>query len=145
MPRRPDAIFAGRLLLCLCFMLALLAPLPALALGLEEPLPDAAQEARARALFHEIRCVVCEGESIADSPADIAGLLRRDIREKIAAGSSDADIRSLLVSHYGTSILMDPPLRSSTWLLWFGPALILALATLLAAWYFRSHKPARLP
>jgi cytochrome c-type biogenesis protein CcmH len=124
-------------------MALLLAHLPAAhALGLDAPLADAAQEARARALFHQIRCVVCQGESIADSPADIAGILRRDIREKLASGSSEDEIKAWLASHYGDAILMSPPLKASTFLLWFGPLLILALATLLAACYFRNQKRA---
>jgi cytochrome c-type biogenesis protein CcmH len=93
----------------------------------DRPLPDAAQEARARALFEDIRCVVCQHEAIADSPAGIAADMRRLVREEIAAGRSDAQVRTDLVQRYGDFVLFTPPLRAGTWLLWFGP-----LAALLA-------------
>lgn len=109
---------------------------PAFALSLEGPLPDAAMEMRAKALFREIRCVVCQGESVADSPADVASDVRRDIRERIAAGDSDVAIKAEMVSHYGDSILMKPPLKGTTWLLWLGPLMVLGAASLLARRYF---------
>jgi cytochrome c-type biogenesis protein CcmH len=110
---------------------------PAHALPIAAPLPSPPQEARARALFHELRCVVCEGESIADSNAAVAADMRRDVRRRIAAGESDGQIKAYLVSRYGDVILMRPPLKSATALLWFGPLIILALASLLAVSYFR--------
>ena len=94
----------------------------------DRPLPDAAQEARARALFEDIRCVVCQHEAIADSPAGIAADMRGLVREQIAAGRSDDQIRDDLVRRYGDFVLFTPPLRIGTWLLWFGP-----VAALLAA------------
>lgn len=93
----------------------------------DRPLPDAAQEARAQALFKDIRCVVCQHEAIADSPAVIAADLRGLVREEIAAGRSDAEIKRDLVRRYGDFVLFKPPLRLGTWLLWFGP-LVLMLA-----------------
>lgn len=87
----------------------------------DRPLPDAAQEARARALFEDIRCVVCQHEAITDSPAGIAADMRRLVREQIAAGRTDEQVRSDLVRRYGDFVLFTPPLRLSTWLLWFGP------------------------
>jgi cytochrome c-type biogenesis protein CcmH len=110
--------------------------IPVLALGLiaaepapppDRPLPDAAQEARAKALFADIRCVVCQHEAIADSPAGIASDMRRLVREEVAAGRTDAQIREDLVRRYGDFVLFKPPVRAGTWLLWFGP-----LAALLA-------------
>ena len=93
------------------------------------PLPDAAAEARAQALFDDIRCVVCQHEAIADSPAGIAADMRGLVREQIAAGRSDAQVRSDLVRRYGDFVLFTPPLRLGTWLLWFGPvAALLAVA-----------------
>jgi len=94
----------------------------------DRPLADAAQEARARALFDDIRCVVCQHEAIADSPAGLAADMRRLVREQVAAGRSDRQIREDLVRRYGDFVLFTPPLRGGTWLLWFGP-----LAALLAA------------
>lgn len=118
---------------------------PAQALVIETPLPDAAQEARARALFRGIRCVVCQSESVADSPAAIATDIRRLIREQIAAGKSDADIKAGLVQHYGDYILMKPPLNDSTWLLWYGPALALLIAFAIAICYFRHASRGTVP
>lgn len=98
----------------------------------DRPLADAAQEARAQALFDGIRCVVCQHEAIADSPAGIAADMRRLVREEIAAGSSDAEIRDDLVRRYGDFVLFKPPVRAATWLLWFGPlALVLAVGAVL--------------
>lgn len=94
----------------------------------DRPLADAAQEARAQALFDDIRCVVCQHEAIADSPAGIAADMRILVREQIAAGRSDEQVRDDLVRRYGDFVLFTPPLRGGTWLLWFGP-----LAALLAA------------
>lgn len=97
------------------------------------PLPDAAQEARAQRLFDDIRCVVCQHEAIADSPAGIASDMRRLVREEIAAGRTDAEVRADLVARYGDFVLFKPPVRIGTWLLWFGPftALLLVGAVLL--------------
>ena len=94
----------------------------------DRPLPDAAKEARAQALFDDIRCVVCQHEAIADSPAGIAADMRRLVREQIAAGRTDEQVRDDLVRRYGDFVLFTPPLRGGTWLLWFGP-----IAALLAA------------
>ncbi|HEX8660469.1 MAG TPA: cytochrome c-type biogenesis protein, partial [Brevundimonas sp.] len=87
----------------------------------DRPLPDAAQEARAKALFADIRCVVCQHEAISDSPAGIAADMRRLVREEIAAGRTDAEVREDLVRRYGDFVLFKPPVRAGTWLLWFGP------------------------
>ena len=100
----------------------------------DRPLPDAAQEARAQRLFDDIRCVVCQHEAIADSPAGIAADMRRLVREEITAGSSDAEIRADLVRRYGDFVLFKPPVRLGTWLLWFGPfAALLAVGAALLA------------
>ncbi len=92
----------------------------------DRPLPDAVQEARAQALFDDIRCVVCQHEAIADSPAVIAADMRQLVREQIAAGRTDAEIEQDLVRRYGDFVLFQPPVRLTTWLLWFGPAGLLA-------------------
>jgi cytochrome c-type biogenesis protein CcmH len=98
----------------------------------DRPLPEAAQEARAQALFRGIRCVVCQHEAIADSPAVIAADMRGLVREQIAAGRSDAEIRQDLVRRYGDFVLFKPPVRPGTWLLWFGPlGLMLAVGAVL--------------
>ncbi len=90
----------------------------------EEALPDAAEEARARSLFRELRCVVCQGQSIDESNADLAADLRQIVREKITEGESDEAIKTFLVERYGVFVLMRPPMRGDTYLLWFGPALL---------------------
>lgn len=96
----------------------------------DRPLADAAQEARAQALFEGIRCVVCQHEAIADSPAGVASDMRRLVREEIAAGRSDTQIRAGLVERYGDYVLFKPPVRIGTWLLWFGPFVLVSAAGL---------------
>lgn len=88
-------------------------------------LSDPAMEMRARALQKELRCVVCQGESIDESNAPIAADIRRLIRDRIRAGDSDAQIKDYLVGRYGDFVLMKPPFAPSTWLLWLGPAGVL--------------------
>ena len=106
----------------------------------DRPLPDAAQEARARALFGDIRCVVCQHESIADSPAGIAADMRRLVREEIAAGKSDQAVRADLVRRYGDYILFQPPVRVGTWLLWFGPFALVLGAGAVFVWRSRRRR-----
>jgi cytochrome c-type biogenesis protein CcmH len=88
-------------------------------------LPDARAEAKASALMREIRCVVCQGQSVADSDAELAGDMRALIRRRIAAGESPDDVRKWLVARYGAWISYSPPLGPDTWLLWAAPALFL--------------------
>lgn len=107
----------------------------------DRPLPDAAQEARAQRLFEDIRCVVCQHEAIADSPAGIAADMRGLVREQIAAGRTDQAIREDLVRRYGDFVLFKPPVRIGTWLLWFGPfVVVLAVGAALLA-FARRRKP----
>lgn len=101
--------------------LALLAT-PALA---ETALPDPAQEARADALGREIRCVVCENEPIAQSSAEIAADMRRVVRERIAAGDTDAEVRAWFAARYGAFVLLRPPVSGATLALWAGPFVLL--------------------
>lgn len=90
-------------------------------------LPEPAQEARAQALEREIRCVQCQNEPIAQSTADIAYDMRMLVRERIAAGDSDAEIRAFFRQRYGDFVLFRPPVDARTWALWGAPALLLAL------------------
>ena len=92
---------------------------------------DATGARRAAALAEQLRCLVCQNQSIAESNAELAVDLRREISEQIRAGRSDADIRDFMVARYGDFVLYRPPVKSHTLLLWFGPAL-LAIAALLA-------------
>jgi cytochrome c-type biogenesis protein CcmH len=91
-----------------------------------ERLPDPAQEARARSLFRELRCVVCQSESIDDSDADLARDLRRLVREQVQAGKSDAEVRDYLVARYGDFILLKPRFEGGFLVLWLlAPAMLL--------------------
>ncbi|MFA5120831.1 cytochrome c-type biogenesis protein [Zavarzinia sp.] len=116
------------------------AALPALAAGLDQPLPDPAQEAKARAIAKEIRCLVCQNESIDESNADLAADLRRIVRERVAAGDDEAAVKRYLVERYGEWVLLRPPFEPSTWALWFGPAAILLVAG--GAIWLRRRRPA---
>lgn len=100
----------------------------------DRPLADAAQEARAQALFDDIRCVVCQHEAIADSPASIAADLRGLVRDQIAAGATDEQIRADLVRRYGDFVLFKPPVRIGTLVLWFGPLGLIVLGGLALLW-----------
>jgi cytochrome c-type biogenesis protein CcmH len=90
-------------------------------------LPNPAQEARARALFQQLRCVVCQNESIDDSEADLASDLRRAVRNQIAAGRTDDQVRAFLVQRYGEFILLQPPLSPGNAVLWLTPMVLLLL------------------
>jgi cytochrome c-type biogenesis protein CcmH len=98
-------------------------------------LADPAQEARAQTLEREIRCVQCQNEPIAQSTADIARDMRELVRERVAAGDSDAEIRSFFRTRYGDFVLFRPPFDSRTWMLWGAPLVLLAggLAAVLAS------------
>ena len=88
--------------------------------------PSAALEARLKKLETELRCLVCQNQTLADSNADLASDLRREVRELALAGKNDVEIRDYLVARYGDFVLYDPPLKRRTWLLWFGPFVLLA-------------------
>ena len=88
------------------------------------PLADPVLEARAKALQKELRCLVCQGQSIDESNADLATDLRRLIRQQIQQGMSDDDIKNFLVARYGVFVLMKPPVQQDTAFLWFGPAIL---------------------
>lgn len=110
------------------FLLATLLLLVALPLAAQEPrLEDPELEARARDLQREIRCVVCQNESIDSSQAGIARDLRVLVRERLAAGDSDEEVREFLVDRYGDYVLFRPPMRADTWVLWFGPLIVLII------------------
>ena len=102
-------------------------------------LPDPMEEARAQALMEEIRCLVCQGQSIADSDAEMAGDMRAMVRTRIAAGEPPAAIRTWLISRYGRWIAFRPPLDVATSFLWIAPILLLVGGGLLAARRFRRH------
>jgi cytochrome c-type biogenesis protein CcmH len=92
---------------------------------------DVSGARRAAALAEQLRCLVCQNQSIAESNAELAVDLRREISEQIRAGRSDQDIIDFMVARYGDFVLYRPPVKPHTWLLWFGPAL-LAIGALFA-------------
>ncbi|MEG8042763.1 cytochrome c-type biogenesis protein CcmH [Sphingomonas faeni] len=100
-------------------------------------LADPAKEASARALMETLRCLVCQGQSIADSDADMAADMRALVRERIERGEKPASIRDWLVSRYGDYVTYDPPLSGLTWPLWFAPVLLLAIGAWIARSSFR--------
>ena len=128
----------------LLFAVALLAATPALADSLLPPaeyadtqLPDPRQERQARALMEEIRCLVCQGQAIADSNAEMAGDMRALIRRRIQAGESPAQIRAWLIARYGNWVTYDPPLEPVTWPLWGLPILLILGGAWLARGRFK--------
>lgn len=84
-----------------------------------------ALEKHVMALSHELRCLVCQNQTIADSNAELAVDLRNQVREKLEQGMSDKDIQDYMVQRYGDFVLYRPPVKTTTWLLWFGPFLLL--------------------
>ncbi|HUN48017.1 MAG TPA: cytochrome c-type biogenesis protein [Stellaceae bacterium] len=128
--------------LLLALLLLGLTGAAALAVEPGERLADPALEARARALSGGFRCLVCQNQSIDDSNADLAHDLRVLIRQRIAAGDSDAQVRQFLVSRYGDFILLEPPVKPATYLLWAAPFAVLLLGAGAAAVYFRRRRGA---
>ena len=94
-------------------------------------LPDAKAEARAQALMVELRCLVCQGQSISDSDAELAGDMRDLVRRRIAAGERPADIRSWLVERYGSGVTYRPTAEPAAWPLWLAPLALLLIGGLL--------------
>ena len=103
-------------------------------------LPDPAQEAKARALMDSLRCVVCQGQAIGDSDAEIAGDMRSMVRTRIAAGESPEAIRAWMIERYGEWVSYDPPLSARTWPLWFAPLILIGLGGLVARGRFRRKR-----
>ena len=95
-------------------------------------LPDPAKEAEAKALMNTLRCLVCQGQSIADSDAEMAGDMRALVRERIDRGEKPEAIRAWLIERYGSYVSYDPPLDAATLPLWIAPLVLLAVGILLA-------------
>ena len=100
-------------------------------------LPDARQEAQAKALMETLRCIVCQGQSIADSDADMAGDMRSLVRQRIRAGERPEAIRRWLIERYGNWVSYAPPVEPLTWPLWAAPIVLLLAGLLLARGRFR--------
>ncbi len=122
------------------FLLAT-APIAAVAAPAPDTFSNPATEARARALQRQLRCLVCQGESIDESGATLAADLRHLVRQQIADGKTDSEIKDYLVARYGDFVLMKPPLKPETYLLWLAPFVILGGAGGIAFWVIRRAKP----
>ena len=105
----------------------------------DRQLSDARQEAEAKALMEQLRCLVCQGQSIADSDAELAGDMRHLVRTRIAAGDSPAEVRRWLVERYGDWVSYKPPISPVTWPLWAAPLVLLGLGAWLARARLRRH------
>jgi cytochrome c-type biogenesis protein CcmH len=113
---------------------------PAAAVEPKEMLADPALEARAREISRGLRCVVCQNESIDESDADLAHDLRVLVRERLVAGDSDKQVVQFIVDRYGDFVLLRPPVKPETYLLWASPAILLLLAGAIIALYLRRHR-----
>ena len=124
------------------FLLAASLGSAALAAPVAGTFSSQAMETRARALQRQLRCLVCQGESIDESQAPLAAELRQLVREQMADGRSDSQIKQFLVARYGDFILMEPPLQPDTYFLWLAPFVVLLGAGGVAYWVIRRSKPA---
>lgn len=126
MIRRGLAVAMVTAMVTVMVSVMLAAHVPAWAIGdPAEALADPAQEARAVAIGQQLRCLVCQNESIEDSGADLARDLRKLVRQHVVAGETDAQIVGWLVARYGNFVRLSPPIEASTWLLWASPVLAL--------------------
>lgn len=112
---------------------------PAAALA-DTQLPDPGQEREAKALMETLRCIVCQGQSIADSDAEMAGDMRALVRERIGRGEDAGSVRRWLIERYGDYVTYDPPLSAATAPLWIAPFLLLGVGALIAARTLRRRR-----
>ena len=124
----------------LLLLLALFA-FPALAVEPSELLPDPALESRARDIGRSLRCVVCQNQSIDDSAAEVARDMRRAVRERLSAGDRDEQVFAYMVARYGDYVLLKPPFKAGTWVLWLGGPIVLIVAGGLLLMAARRRKP----
>jgi cytochrome c-type biogenesis protein CcmH len=122
------------------FFLILLLPVNLHAID-SNPIPfdNPEQEQRYQQLTQELRCVVCQNQSVADSNADLAQDIRKIVRQKILAGKTDAQIALYLVERYGDFVLYNPPLKPKTYFLWLGPSILLLMALIILIYFIRRH------
>lgn len=130
---------ASSLLLLLLLPVQAIAQTPPAALAYTS-LRDPAEERAARQLMETLRCLVCQGQSIADSDADMAGEMRALVRQRIAAGERPRDVRDWLIARYGDYVSYDPPLGRATVALWLAPLLLLLAGAWLARGTFRRRR-----
>lgn len=123
-------------------LLLLAALQPAPAIQPDEMLADPALEQRARELGKELRCLVCQNQSLDDSDAGLARDLRRLVRERLAAGDSDAQVLEFVHDRYGDFVLLRPPVRPATWALWLAPAAVILIGGAAVLLFFRRRTSA---
>lgn len=121
----------------------LLVAVRAAAVEPDEMLADPALEARAREISRELRCLVCQNQSIDDSDADLARDLRLLVRERLEAGDSDRQVMDYIVSRYGDFVLLKPPFKASTYALWIGPAFLLGIGVIAVIAFYRRRAAQR--
>ncbi|MEQ8804457.1 MAG: cytochrome c-type biogenesis protein CcmH [Rhodospirillales bacterium] len=131
-----------RVLVLAALLLAVLPPSPARAVNPDEMLADPALEARARVISKDLRCLVCQNQSIDDSDAGLAKDLRVLVRERIKAGDSNTQVIDYVVARYGDFVLLKPPVKGSTLVLWAGPAVVAVFGILALILFYRRRRAA---
>jgi len=129
----------------LVLMLMLISALPAYAVQPDEILDDPKLEARAREIGKELRCLVCQNQSIDDSDADLARDLRVLVRERLVEGDSNQEVIDYVVSRYGDFVLLNPPFKLKTYALWFGPAILILFGLGTVFLFFRRRSAGDAP
>tara|TARA_B100000427_G_scaffold318539_1_gene315829 strand:- start:355 stop:834 length:480 start_codon:yes stop_codon:yes gene_type:complete len=130
-----------RLLFLIALLAAVALPLyPAKAVNPDEMLPDPTMEARARDISKHLRCLVCQNQSIDDSDAGLARDLRVLVRERLKAGDTNAQVIEYVVDRYGDFVLLNPPVKKSTILLWAGPGIVAILGILAMVLFYRRRR-----
>jgi len=141
--------FASNCIQLIFALLITLAPVgapPVQAAGLEAfDFTGKVDEDRFKALIVQLRCLVCQNQSLADSDAELAHDLRREIFEMMDNGKSDKEVVDFLVARYGDFVLYNPPVKPETWILWYGPFVLLAIGLLVLVYTVRKRKHQREP
>lgn len=129
-------------LMAVLFLVVMMSPQISFAIGKEAPLvaADPIIEARMLRLSEDLRCLVCQNESIAESRADFSNDLRREIREQIKANKTDEEILEFMVERYGDFVLYDPPLKATTFFLWFGPLFLLVIGSIVLMFILKRRR-----
>jgi len=135
-------VLRGLLTALLLSLPALSLPVPAFAVQPDEVLKDPALEARAREISKELRCLVCQNQSIDDSNAALARDLRVLVRERLVTGDDNGSVLGYITARYGDYVLLRPPFKASTYVLWIGPVIVLLLGGLGAALFLRGRNRA---
>ncbi|MDA0340106.1 MAG: cytochrome c-type biogenesis protein CcmH [Proteobacteria bacterium] len=138
--RRAKAALPLLLALTVLILAAFVPSTPSIAVEPNEVLTDPVLEARARALSKNIRCLVCQNQSIDSSNASLAKDLRVIVRERLVAGNSDIQILDFLVARYGDYVLLEPPVKPTTYALWYGPGVLMVLGFLAAIMFLARRR-----